>query len=54
MAGISKSKGFFLNKNPSNSKQNRGFCNKGKWEANDMLVDHERGTDNLVDEVNDR
>ena len=54
MAGVSKIKGFFLNKNTSNSKRNRGFCSKEKWEAIDMLVDHESGTDNLVDEVNDR
>ena len=51
--GEAKTK-WFLNMNPCNSKQNRGFFSKGKWEAIDMLVDHESGTDNQVDEVNDR
>ena len=29
--------------------RSKNIFSKGKWEAEDMLVDHESGTDNMVD-----
>ena len=34
--------------------RSKNIFSKGKWEAEDMLVDHESGTDNMVDKVKDR